>query len=68
MTITEIKMMSVVERLQAMEELWDSLCREENEIKSPEWYKEILESRKKKIKSGEAELISLADLKPANYK
>ena len=68
MTITEIKKMSVIERLQAMEELWDSLCREENEIESLEWHKEILESRKKKIKSEEAEFISLADLKTGNYK
>ena len=32
MTITEIKKMSIIERLQAMEELWDSLCHEESEI------------------------------------
>ncbi len=68
MMITEITKMSVVERLQAMEELWDSLCHEEIEIESPEWHKDILESRRKKIKKGEAEFISLEDLKAANYK
>lgn len=68
MTITEIKKMSIIERLQAMEELWDSLCHEENEIESPGWHKDILESRRKKIKEGEAEFISLKDLKSGNYK
>ena len=51
-----------------MEELWDSLCHEENEIESPEWHKDILESRRKKIKEGKAEFISLEDLKAGNYK
>ncbi len=31
-TIAEIEKMSIIERLQAMEELWDSLCHEESEI------------------------------------
>ncbi|MGR3221162.1 MAG: addiction module protein [Candidatus Anammoxibacter sp.] len=68
MTITEIKKMTILERLQTMEELWDSLCCEENEIESPEWHKDILESRRNKIKDGRAEFISLDDLKAGNYK
>ncbi len=68
MMITEIRKMSVIERLQAMEELWDSLCHEEIEIESPEWHKDILEARRKKIKNGEAEFTSLKDLKSGNYK
>ncbi len=51
-----------------MEKLWDSLCHEESEIESPEWHKEILESRREKIKKGEAEFISLEYLKSGNYK
>ncbi|MBT6563290.1 MAG: addiction module protein [Candidatus Scalindua sp.] len=66
--MTEIKKMSIIERLQAMEELWDSLCHEENEIESPGWHKDILESRRKKIKEGDAEFVSLEDLKSGNYK
>ncbi len=68
MTITEIEKMSIIERLQTMEKLWDSLCHEESEIESPEWHKEILESRRKKIKEGKATFISLEDLKSGNYK
>lgn len=33
--------MSTIERLQAIEELWDALCHEEQEIKSQAWYGKI---------------------------
>jgi len=55
--------MSVVERLQAMESLWDSLLNEESEIESPEWHRDIIEERKRKIENGKAEFISLKELK-----
>jgi len=63
MNIQEIKKMSKIERLQAMEALWDSLIDEESEIESPEWHQDILEERKRKIKSGKAEFISLEELR-----
>lgn len=63
MTITDIKKMSTIERLQAMEELWDALCHEDQEIESPAWHGDILEDRKKKIETGKAEFISIKDLK-----
>jgi hypothetical protein len=59
----EIKKMSVIESLQAMEALWDSLMDEEPEIESPRWHRDILEDRKRKIKNGKAEFISLEELK-----
>ena len=62
MILTEIEKMSTIERLQAMEKLWDSLCKE-GEIESPEWHKDILRERKGKIEKGETEYISLEDLK-----
>jgi hypothetical protein len=55
--------MSVIERLQAMETLWDSLVDEESEIESPKWHQEILEERKRKIDTGNAEFLSLEELK-----
>ena len=63
MDTIEIKKMSVIERLQAMETLWDSLVDEESEIESPQWHREILEERKNKIENGKAEFISLEELK-----
>jgi len=63
MTTAEISRMSVSERLQAMEKLWDSLTHETTEINSPDWHSEVLKDRQKKIENGEAEFISLAELK-----
>jgi hypothetical protein len=63
MNTLEIKKMSTIERLQAMEALWDSLLGEEVEIESPEWHRDILEERKRKIETGEAEFISLERLR-----
>ena len=68
MTITEISKMSVVERLQAMEALWDSLTHESTEIRSPEWHEEILSVRKEKVESGNANFISLEELKSKHGK
>jgi putative addiction module component (TIGR02574 family) len=63
MNALEIKKMSRIERLQAIEALWDSLLEEETEIESPQWHRDILEERKRKIESGQAEFISLERLR-----
>ncbi|MBI4826783.1 MAG: addiction module protein [Nitrospirae bacterium] len=68
MITNEIKKMSTIERLQSMEELWDLLCHEEQEIESPLWHKNILEERKNKIDNGKAEFISLEDVKAGTHK
>lgn len=59
--------MSRVKRLQAMEALWDSLIDEESEIESPEWHRDVLEERRRKIQTGKAVFISLEKLR-ANRK
>ena len=63
MNTIEIKNMSRIERLQAMKALWDSLIDEESEIDSPEWHRNVLEERKRKIENGQAEFISLEKLR-----
>ena len=63
MSTLEIKKMSRIERLQAMEALWDSLIHEESELESPEWHRDILEERKRKIENGKAEFISIEKLR-----
>ena len=68
MTIAEISKMSVPERLQTMEALWDSLTREPTGINSPEWHEETLTDRKEKIESGNANFISLEELESKHGK
>lgn len=62
----KIEKISTIERLQAMEELWDSLGKKE-EIASPEWHKDILKERNLKIEKGNAEYVSLEDLKGSRH-
>jgi hypothetical protein len=54
MDTREIRKMSRAQRLAAMETLWDSLVEEEAEVESPDWHRDILQERKRKIESGEA--------------
>ncbi len=63
MSIEELKNMSRIERIRTMEALWDSLIEEESEIDSPDWHRDVLEDRKRKIESGEATFISLDKLR-----
>lgn len=66
MQFTEIKTLSIEKRMLLMEELWDSLCHEKEEISSPSWHKEILDSRMQLVNSGKAKFLSLQELKNKN--
>jgi len=63
MNTLEIEKMNTVERLQTMEILWDALLHEKVEIESPGWHRDVLEERKARIANGEAEFLSLKELK-----
>jgi hypothetical protein len=66
MNINDVKKMSRVERLRALEALWDSLLYENQEIGTPEWHQEVLEERKKNLADGNARFVSLSELKASN--
>ena len=63
MTTLEIKRMDIIQRIQLMETLWDSLLYDEADIESPEWHQDILAERKKKIEEGRAEFVSIKKLR-----
>jgi hypothetical protein len=63
-----VKNMSTLECLRSMEELWDVLCHNEQEMESPSWHGDVLAERTNKMSSGAAEFISLEDLKSSAYK
>ena len=46
--------MTVAEKLQTMELLWDDLCRREGEVPVPAWQKSILDERERLIEQGKA--------------
>jgi Putative addiction module component len=46
--------MSVSEKLALMETLWEDLSRNADALESPEWHRDVLEARERRIASGEA--------------
>jgi len=59
----QISKMSVTERLQAMEQLWDALCREAETVPSPGWHADVLAERKGRAERGEARFLTLQQLR-----
>ncbi len=60
---SEIDKMSLPERLRAIEQLWDAVCREPGEVASPEWHRNVLAERKARAERGEARFLTLAELR-----
>ena len=59
----QIGRMSMAERLQAMEQLWDAVCRDAEEMPSPNWHADVLADRKARAERGEAQFLTLEQLK-----
>lgn len=62
MNTAEIKSMSIIERIQTMEYIWDSLLYDEAVMDSPEWHQNLLIERQLKIECNTAEFLSIAEL------
>jgi len=59
----EILKMSATERLQAMEQLWDTLNREPQRIPSPDWHEDVLHDREGRAERGEVKFLTLQQLR-----
>lgn len=59
--IEYINKLTVTERLQAMELLWNSLSAAEYE--SPAWHEDVLKERERRVAAGECEFMSLEESK-----
>ena len=55
--------MSRDEQLLAMEMLWDELCHQSEEPRSPVWHKDVLDARLARVAEGEAEYLTIEELK-----
>ena len=54
--------MSTVEKLKVIETVWASLD-DPSELPVPDWHKEVLAERRRRLESGEAKVSSWADAK-----
>ncbi len=55
--------MSVAEKLEAMETLWNDLCRNAAAWVTPEWHGNILEERERRLAAGEEEVLDWEEAK-----
>lgn len=58
-----LEKMSVDEKIQAMETIWDDLCQKADSLSSPDWHRQVLQEREAGIKEGNAKFISLEKAK-----
>jgi hypothetical protein len=59
----EVEKMTLEEKLRAMEALWASLSRKEQDIQSPPWHEQILKEREERVKSGQEKFENWEDAK-----
>ena len=62
LTAADIERMSLEERLQTMELLWNSLVKTPEAVPSPGWRAEVLVSRLAQIERGEGEFLTIAEV------
>ena len=62
-TTLEIDQMTIAEKLEVMEALWDDLCHHEAALPVHDWQKEILDQRERLIEQGTARFIDWEEAK-----
>lgn len=55
--------MTVAQKVQLLEAVWDNLCRQTGDVRSPEWHRAVLEERTRGLETGQATVSSWADAK-----
>ena len=55
--LNEIRQMSLHEKLQVMEALWEDIAREEDQVEVPQWHKDLLDERETLVREGKAQFV-----------
>jgi putative addiction module component (TIGR02574 family) len=58
-----IDKMTIEEKIQTMEALWDDLCQHEGAVPVHDWQKEILDERERLTARGEAQFLDWEEAK-----
>lgn len=62
-TVLDMGKLTRVDKLRAMEELWEDLTRFGDEYPSPEWHGDVLRKREEAVRDGTDEFIPWEDAK-----
>ena len=52
-----LETMSIEEKIETMELIWNELCYKAKSVESPQWHKEILSKREEDVQNGNEEFI-----------
>lgn len=63
MSTLAIQRMSTAEKLQAMEELWESLSQDEQAVLSPDWHADALRETEARYEAGQEQPLDWTDAK-----
>jgi putative addiction module component (TIGR02574 family) len=55
--------MTVAEKVQLLEAIWDNLCQHTGDVQSPQWHREILEERSRQLAAGKITVSSWEEAK-----
>lgn len=58
-----VETLSVAEKVQLLDSIWQSLCTHPCDVRSPEWHREVLDERRRRLEDGLATLSTWADAK-----
>jgi putative addiction module component (TIGR02574 family) len=58
-----LETLTVAEKVRLLESVWDSLCHQSGDVRSPEWHREVLEERKRRLTSGQATVSPWSEAK-----
>jgi hypothetical protein len=60
---SEIEHMSIEERLQAIELLWNSVSQTGDRVASPGWHGDVLAIRRARVEAGEGRFVPMTELR-----
>ena len=55
--------MTTAEKLRALEQIWEDLCRTPNAVPSPPWHADVLQARESRVREGSAEFMEWPEAK-----
>ena len=55
--------MTVAEKIQLLEAIWDDLCTKPGDVQSPEWHQAVLAERTRRLESGKVTVSSWDEAK-----
>lgn len=55
--------MTTAEKLRALEQIWEDLCRTPNEVPSPSWHADVLQDREERVRKGSSQFVDWTEAK-----